>query len=119
MRNPRQIPTEQVRVVRRTGRDHDPQVVGTPKDLAAAIRDVISDYEAKEPPEVVFSRDADKLECVIQNVEYKAQGYEQAPVDRQQPRTPADEDRELPPGPVVETGSLDWLRTAVGGTKMQ
>ncbi|MFA3839548.1 HD domain-containing protein [Streptomyces aureus] len=72
------MPTEQLRAVRRTGIDHDPQVVGTPEDLAAAIRDVISEYEAKEPPEVVFSRDADKLECVIQNVEYKAQGYEHA-----------------------------------------
>ncbi|WP_405598346.1 MULTISPECIES: hypothetical protein [unclassified Streptomyces] len=27
---------------------------------------------------MVFPRDADKLECLIQNVEYKAQGYEHA-----------------------------------------
>ncbi|MGW6482730.1 HD domain-containing protein [Streptomyces sp. NPDC055059] len=72
------MPTEQVRAVHRTGIDHDPQVVGTPEDLAAAIRDVISECEAKEPPEAVFSRDADKLECLIQNVEYKTQGYEHA-----------------------------------------
>ncbi|MFI8963868.1 HD family hydrolase [Streptomyces sp. NPDC053493] len=43
-----------------------------------AVRDgvqrVVEEYEAKESPEAIVARDADKLECLVQAVEYRSQG---------------------------------------------
>lgn len=43
-----------------------------------AVRDgvqrVVAEYEAKETPAALVARDADKLECLVQAVEYRAQG---------------------------------------------
>ncbi|MGW3829576.1 HD domain-containing protein, partial [Streptomyces sp. NPDC005071] len=50
------------------------QTAHFPEDLARAVRDLVAEYEAKETPEAVCARDADKLECMIQGIEYKAQG---------------------------------------------
>ncbi|MFB7225907.1 HD family hydrolase [Streptomyces sp. NPDC056227] len=47
------------------------QVAGMPEVLASAIREVVAEYEAKESPEAVCARDADKLECMIQGIEYR------------------------------------------------
>ncbi|GAB2790775.1 hypothetical protein GCM10027073_23770 [Streptomyces chlorus] len=58
-----------------------------PKALADAVQALVAEYEAKESPEAVCARDADKLECVIQGIECRAQstGLRQRPaVDRQQ-----------------------------------
>jgi putative hydrolases of HD superfamily len=52
----------------------DDQVAGMPEVLASAVRELVAEYEAKESQEAVCARDADKLECMVQGVEYKAQG---------------------------------------------
>ncbi|MEU3962087.1 HD domain-containing protein [Streptomyces buecherae] len=93
----------------------DDQVTGMPEVLAAAVRGVVAEYEAKESPEAICARDADKLECLIQGVEYKAQGYENAQrwIDNSRGRLTTDTARELADA-VLTTGSLDWLRAALG-----
>ncbi|MFC9295725.1 HD family hydrolase [Streptomyces sp. NPDC057011] len=42
--------------------------------VAAGIQAVVEDYENGTDPEVVIAHDADKLECLIQAVEYREQG---------------------------------------------
>lgn len=50
------------------------QTAHVPADVAGSIRDVIAEFEAKESPEAVCAKDADKLECLLQAREYEAQG---------------------------------------------
>ncbi|MGW3985090.1 HD domain-containing protein, partial [Streptomyces mirabilis] len=61
------------------------------------------------------ARDADKLECMIQGIEYKAQGYENAQrwIDNSHGRIVTKSGNTLADA-VLETGSLDWLRSALG-----
>ncbi|MFE7710570.1 HD family hydrolase [Streptomyces sp. NPDC057486] len=91
------------------------QVAGMPEVLASAVRDVVAEYEAKESPEAVCARDADKLECMIQGIEYKAQGYENAQrwIDNSRGRLTTKTANELADA-VLQSGSLDWLRIALG-----
>lgn len=91
------------------------QVAGMPEVLASAVRELVAEYEAKESPEAVCARDADKLECMIQGVEYKAQGYENAQrwIDNSRSRLTTRSANELADA-VLATGSLDWLRAALG-----
>ncbi|GGZ10495.1 HD domain-containing protein [Streptomyces poonensis] len=91
------------------------QVAGMPEVLASAVRDLVAEYEAKESAEAICARDADKLECLIQGVEYKAQGYENAQrwIDNSRGRLVTKTANELADA-VLETGSLDWLRMALG-----
>jgi putative hydrolase of HD superfamily len=43
--------------------------------VAAGVRGIVESYEHDDSLEVVVARDADKLECLIQAVEYREQGY--------------------------------------------
>ncbi|MGW0824644.1 HD domain-containing protein [Streptomyces sp. NPDC002845] len=94
------------------------QVAGMPEVLASAVRELVAEYEAKESPEAICARDADKLECMIQGIEYKAQGYAdvQRWIDNSRRRLTTKTANELADA-VLETGSLDWLRAALGETK--
>jgi putative hydrolase of HD superfamily len=86
-----------------------------PEVLATAVRELVAEYEAKESPEALCARDADKLECMIQGIEYKAQGYESAQrwIDNSRGRLTTKTANELADA-VLATESLDWLRTALG-----
>ena len=50
------------------------QVADCPPDVASMIQDVVAEYERGETVEGIVARDADKLECLIQAVEYREQG---------------------------------------------
>jgi putative hydrolase of HD superfamily len=50
------------------------QVSACPPAVADAIESAVAEYEAGETLEAVVARDADKLECLIQAVEYRHQG---------------------------------------------
>lgn len=50
------------------------QVADFPDKLGRAIREVVDEYEARESPEALLARDADKLECLAQAREYQALG---------------------------------------------
>jgi putative hydrolase of HD superfamily len=91
------------------------QVAGMPEALAKTVRDVVAEYEAKDSPEAVCARDADKLECLLQGVEYRDQGYANAQrwIDNSRGRLVTDTAKRLADA-VLETGSLDWLRAALG-----
>ncbi|MEV7243369.1 HD domain-containing protein [Streptomyces sp. NPDC093248] len=91
------------------------QTAHFPEVLARAVRDLVAEYEAKETPEAVCARDADKLECMIQGIEYKAQGHENAQrwIDNSRGRIVTRSGQALADA-VLSTGSLDWLRSALG-----
>ncbi|MCT4356548.1 HD domain-containing protein [Streptomyces sp. Je 1-79] len=91
------------------------QTAGMPEVLASAIHDLVEEYEAKESPEAVCARDADKLECLLQGIEYKAQGYENAQrwIDNSRGRIVTDTARRLA-DELLGQDSLDWLRAALG-----
>ncbi|MFD8865572.1 HD family hydrolase [Streptomyces sp. NPDC059590] len=91
------------------------QTADMPEVLASAVREWVSEYEAKESPEAVCARDADKLECLLQGVEYMAQGYANAQrwVDNSRGRLVTETGKRLA-DELLNQGSLDWLRAALG-----
>ncbi|MEU6890761.1 HD domain-containing protein [Streptomyces sp. NPDC046557] len=91
------------------------QTAGMPEVLAAAIRDLVAEYEAKDSPEAICARDADKLECMLQGIEYKAQGYENAQrwIDNSRARLTTETGQRLA-DELLGQGTLDWLRAAIG-----
>ncbi|MER5349970.1 HD domain-containing protein [Kitasatospora sp. NPDC002551] len=91
------------------------QVAGMPEILASTARDLIAEYEGQESPEAICARDADKLECLLQGVEYVAQGYTNAQrwIDNSRGRLTTKTANDLADA-VLATDSLDWLRHALG-----
>jgi 5'-deoxynucleotidase YfbR-like HD superfamily hydrolase len=51
------------------------QVAGCPPSVAIMVRAAVGEYERQETPEAIIAKDADKLECLLQAVEYQRQGY--------------------------------------------
>ncbi|GGT03651.1 MULTISPECIES: HD domain-containing protein [Streptomyces] len=91
------------------------QTAGMPEVLRSAVRAVVAEYEARETPEAICARDADKLECMLQGLEYKAQGYEAARrwVDNSRARIVTESGRLLA-DQLLAQAPLDWLRAAMG-----
>ncbi|MBT2386425.1 HD family hydrolase [Streptomyces sp. ISL-11] len=54
------------------------QVAQAHPAVAAGIQAVVEEYENGDSLEVAVARDADKLECMIQGLEYLEQGYSNA-----------------------------------------
>ncbi|MET7880824.1 HD domain-containing protein [Micromonospora profundi] len=52
------------------------QVAACPPAVADAITAAVTEYEAQETLEAIVARDADKLECLVQAVEYRHQGID-------------------------------------------
>jgi len=50
------------------------QVDRLPAASAAVVTDAVAEYEARTSAEAVCARDADKLECLVQALEYRAGG---------------------------------------------
>ncbi|MET7936970.1 HD domain-containing protein [Streptomyces sp. NPDC005322] len=91
------------------------QTSGMPEALASTVRELVGEYEANTSPEAVCARDADKLECLVQGVEYVSQGYENARrwIDNSRGRLVTHTGRRLA-DELLNQGSLDWLRVAMG-----
>lgn len=51
------------------------QTIALPDVVADSVRAAVAEYEARETPEAICARDADKLECLIQALEYRDAGY--------------------------------------------
>lgn len=92
------------------------QTRGVPGPVAEMVRGAVGEYEEKVSLEALCARDADKLECLLQAVEYREQGHQnvQPWIDSSLAvlKTPsaqrlADE--------ALRTGSLDWLTHALNG----
>ncbi|GAA1920557.1 HD domain-containing protein [Streptantibioticus ferralitis] len=91
------------------------QVAGMPDVLASAVRATVAEYEARQTPEAICARDADKLECLLQGIEYRSQGYENAQrwIDSSRGRLVTSTARRLA-DELLSIGTLDWLRAAMG-----
>ncbi|MFF5589164.1 HD domain-containing protein [Streptomyces hygroscopicus] len=91
------------------------QIADMPQGLASAVQAWVGEYEAKESPEAVCARDADKLECLLQGLEYLSQGYENAQrwVDNSRSRLVTETGKRLA-DELLSQGSLDWFRAALG-----
>ncbi|MEV4248363.1 HD domain-containing protein [Streptosporangium canum] len=94
------------------------QVAGVPRSVAEMVSDAVGEYEEKTSLEAVCARDADKLECLIQAVEYREQGYQNvrpwidsslAALKTASAKRLADE--------ALGTGSLEWLSRVLGGDR--
>jgi putative hydrolase of HD superfamily len=51
------------------------QIAGLPDRAAKSVRDAVTEYESGETLEARCAKDADKLECLMQAVEYREAGY--------------------------------------------
>ncbi|WP_335933776.1 HD domain-containing protein [Streptomyces sp. PTD5-9] len=91
------------------------QTSGMPEVLASAVREPVAEYEAKETPEAICARDADKLECLLQGIEYRAQGYGNAQrwIDNSRGRLVTETANRLA-DELLSQGAIDWLRSALG-----
>jgi putative hydrolases of HD superfamily len=52
------------------------QVAGMPKPVASALQELTAEFEAGETREAQLARDADKLETLLQAIEYQQQGHD-------------------------------------------
>ncbi|WP_037603305.1 HD domain-containing protein [Streptacidiphilus rugosus] len=103
------------------GQEADPvhvtadQTAGMPAALAKSIQDVVAEYEARQTREAICARDADKLECLLQGIEYKAQGYEHAQrwIDNSRGRLTTESAKRLA-DELIGRGSIGWLKTVMG-----
>jgi putative hydrolases of HD superfamily len=88
------------------------QVADAHPTVAQGIRAIVEEYETGDTQEVLIAHDADKLECLIQGLEYLEQGYSNAQewVDsmRERLKTPS----AIALGEAALTmSSADWQRT--------
>ena len=54
------------------------QIAGAPLPVVEAYTSIISEFRERATPESRLARDADKLECLAQAIEYAAHGYPRA-----------------------------------------
>lgn len=92
------------------------QMRGLPSPVADVVCDAIAEYEEKASLEARCARDADKLECLIQAVEYRDQGHQNvqpwidsslAALQTASAKRLADE--------VLHTNSLAWVTEVLNG----
>jgi putative hydrolase of HD superfamily len=93
------------------------QVRGLPSGVTAMVTRVVAEYEGEGSPEAVCARDADKLECLIQAIEYREQGnhHTQAWIDSSLAQLQTASAKRLAEE-AQKAGSLDWLTRALNGT---
>jgi putative hydrolase of HD superfamily len=89
-----------------------------PEVLASTVRDLVAEYEGRESPEAICARDADKLECMLQGIEYRAQGYELAQrwIDNSRSRIVTKTGQALA-DQLLAMDPLDWLRSTLGESR--
>jgi putative hydrolase of HD superfamily len=52
------------------------QVAGLPEASARTVTEAVAEYEAHITPEAQCARDADRIECLMQAIEYQDAGYQ-------------------------------------------
>ncbi len=92
------------------------QMRGVPEPVAEMVSGAVGEYEEKTSLEAVCARDADKLECLIQAIEYREQGHQNvqpwidsslAALKTASAKRLADE--------ALSTGSLEWMTHILNG----
>ncbi|MDT0303547.1 HD domain-containing protein [Streptomonospora wellingtoniae] len=86
------------------------QVAGLPEEVASAVKGAVAEYEDRQSPEAVCARDADKLECLLQAVEYREQrgGQTQAWIDTSLEQLKTASAKRLAQE-ALNRGSLEWM----------
>ncbi|WP_240197243.1 HD domain-containing protein [Nonomuraea lactucae] len=93
------------------------QMRGVPELVGRMVSGAVAEYEEKATLEAVCARDADKLECLIQAVEYREQGHQNvqpwidsslAALRTTSAKRVAEE--------VLRTGSLEWVSHVLNGS---
>ncbi|MGN9844763.1 HD domain-containing protein [Nonomuraea sp. H19] len=92
------------------------QVRGVPEPVASMVRNAVAEYEEKASIEAVCARDADKLECLIQAVEYREQGHRniQGWIDSSLAAITTTTGKRLAEE-ALRTGTLDWVTQVLNG----
>jgi putative hydrolases of HD superfamily len=86
------------------------QTRGLPAPVADLISRTVAEYEQQDSPEARCARDADKLECLIQAIEYREQGNQnvQPWIDSSLAALQTPSGKKLA-AEALRTRSLDWL----------
>jgi len=92
------------------------QMRGLPAQVAEMVRGAVGEYEEKTSLEAVCARDADKLECLIQAVEYREQGHQnvQPWIDSSLAALRTPTGKRLAEE-ALRTGTLDWIMPVLNG----
>lgn len=92
------------------------QVRGLPEAVGRMVREAVAEYEEKASLEAVCARDADKLECLIQAVEYREQGHQnvQPWIDSSLAALKTTSAKRVAEQ-VLGTGSLEWVTEVLNG----
>ncbi|GAA3155527.1 HD domain-containing protein [Planomonospora alba] len=92
------------------------QVRGVPGPVAEMITGAVGEYEERASLEAVCARDADKLECLVQAVEYREQGNGNVRpwIDSSLAALTTSSAKRLAEE-VLRTGSLEWVQRLLGG----
>ncbi len=88
------------------------QVATCPPQVAQTISGAVAEYEAGETIEAIVAHDADKLECLVQAVEYRHQGVStvQPWIDSSRTALKTASAHQLADA-ALSGQPLDWLRT--------
>ncbi|MFB7666878.1 HD family hydrolase [Kitasatospora sp. NPDC056138] len=91
------------------------QVSAAHPAVVAGVQAIVEEYENAESLEVTVAHDADKLECLIQAVEYREQGYQnvQPWIDSSLGSLKTESARTLAEAALTMT-SLEWQRVYLG-----
>ncbi|GGQ68044.1 HD family hydrolase [Kitasatospora sp. NPDC004615] len=91
------------------------QVSAAHPAVVAGVQAIVEEYENAESLEVVVAHDADKLECLIQAVEYREQGYQnvQPWIDSSLGSLKTESARTLAEAALTMT-SLEWQKVYLG-----
>ncbi|HEU5156576.1 MAG TPA: HD domain-containing protein [Streptosporangiaceae bacterium] len=92
------------------------QMRGLPEEVASVVERAVGEYEEHASIEARCAHDADKLDCLLQAVEYREHGYRNAQpwIDSSLAQLQTVHGKRLAEE-VQRTGSLDWLGEAIDG----
>jgi putative hydrolase of HD superfamily len=92
------------------------QVRDVTAPVADMVRDAVAEYEDRSSVEAVCARDADKLECLIQAVEYREQGHQnvQGWIDSSLAALTTPSGKRLAEE-ALRTGTLEWVTRVLNG----
>lgn len=85
------------------------QIAALPDAARKTVQDAVAEYEAQQTPEARCAKDADKLECLLQAIEYQHAGYTrvQGWIDSARTRLRTDTARHIATA-ALHTSPLAW-----------
>jgi 5'-deoxynucleotidase YfbR-like HD superfamily hydrolase len=91
------------------------QTRGLPDEVVRVVDGAVGEYEEHASPEARCAHDADKLDCLLQAMEYREHGYRnvQPWIDTSLAQLQTVHAKRLAEE-ILRTGSLDWLGDALG-----